>query len=525
MLLKNKLLYNYTFFIVFIVIIVFLSINSLQNINKLSQSISKEHIPKKEIITYSVLTMEKAISYLKTYVMSYDNSETTIFSINDNLASLKHSLNRLKNDYYRDNSEEYENIRDLIALVSELQITVQECVDVHKLKVDLHFELSQKIYDLEIYFYRLTNKKLNIKFTEWYNNHKIKNKKIQNYIDKYANAKQITDPALERKYSDQIIATASRTLDMVEESERVNFKILMKKSKHIVNTLHLMEHNINMEFKKSQEDINSIYKETFIIEIGLLLIIVISMFVSIKYLIKNIKIEMTLMKQSKTSEMGNMIGNIAHQWKQPLNIISTITSNIKVDKELGTLDNENIIKSIDKIDENVMYLSETIDTFRNFIKEEKVLQEVILQNSIDKALKIVEATLKKNFIEFRNNINYSNPINYTLMTGEIEQVIINIISNAKDALLENNIKKPWIKLDLIEEKDNIKITIEDNAGGIPKNILPKIFNQYFTTKDDSKGTGLGLHMSKRIVIESLHGDLYVKNTEVGAKFSIILPLK
>lgn len=525
MLFKNKLIYNYIFFVIFIILIVFLSINSLKNINEISKSMSQTHIPKKEIITQTVLTMEKTISYLKTYVMSYDNSNIIILDINNNINFLRRLLTSLKNDYYKKNYEEYQNIKDLIKLIQELKLTVQECVDVHKQKVDLHFELSQKIYDIEIYFYRLTNKNIDIKFTEWYKTHKVNNKKIQHYIDKYAQAKAVINPELEKKYSNKIIITAAKTLDKIEASEKINFDILMQKSEYITNTLHHMEQIINKQFKNSQEGITAIYLETFKIVISLLLIIIISMFMSIKYLIKNMQIEIILMKQSKMSEMGNMIGNIAHQWKQPLNVISTLASSTKIDTELGIMQKKNIINYMDKIDENVQYLSETIDTFRNFLKEKKEFKKVVLQKRINKALKIVEATLKKNFITLESNIDYSNPINYTLITGEIEQVIINIINNAKDALLENKIKEPLIKLNLLEEKNKIKITIEDNAGGIPHNILPKIFDAYFTTKDKSNGTGLGLHMSYKIITESLKGKLSVKNTQSGAKFTIEIPIQ
>ena len=111
-----------------------------------------------------------------------------------------------------------------------------------------------------------------------------------------------------------------------------------------------------------------------------------------------------------------------------------------------------------------------------------------------------------------------------MVTGELEQVIINIINNSKDILLEKEVENPWVKLELIEEKDKVIITIEDNGGGIPESVLPKIFNPYFTTKHQSQGTGLGLHMSYKIITESLNGKLYVKNAKEGAKFFIELPL-
>ena len=240
---------------------------------------------------------------------------------------------------------------------------------------------------------------------------------------------------------------------------------------------------------------------------------------------KNIIKEMQLLEQSKMAQMGEMIGNIAHQWRQPLSVISTIASGIDMKYEYNILNQEDIPKDMKLIEKHTKYLSETIDTFRNFIKEKKELKEVIIQEKIDKALYIVDATLKDYDITVKKNINYDDPIKLTLVVGELSQVIINILNNAKDALLENNIENKWVKLDLEENEKEIIISISDNAGGIAENILPKIFNPYFTTKHESQGTGLGLHMSYRIITESLKGTLVAKNTKNGAIFIIKLPKK
>ena len=239
---------------------------------------------------------------------------------------------------------------------------------------------------------------------------------------------------------------------------------------------------------------------------------------------KNLKKELLLFEQSKMATMGTMIGNIAHQWRQPLSIISTTASGIKMEKEFLLLDIEELPDKMDKITEQVDYLSETVGTFRNFLKEKKELQEVILQERIKVSLSIVGVALKDNSIELRNNVDNKNPIKITMVIGELSQVIINIINNAKDILIEKNIQTPWVQLDLIKDNNKAIITIKDNGGGIPPEVLPKIFDEYFTTKDDEKGTGLGLHMSQKIIHNSLKGKLYAKNTENGAKFFIELPL-
>ena len=234
--------------------------------------------------------------------------------------------------------------------------------------------------------------------------------------------------------------------------------------------------------------------------------------------------ESLLLEQAKLASMGEMVENIAHQWRQPLSAISTASTGLKMQKEFDTMSDEAFNKSMDLINSQAQYLSTTIDTFRNFIKEKKESKEVILQDRIKIVLDIVNTTLRNNHIELKDNIDYNNPVRVMLVIGELSQVIINIINNAKDILLEKNIKGPLIVIDLTKEENHVTITIEDNGGGIPDDAMTKIFKPYFTTKDQSQGTGLGLYMSYKIITESLKGKLYAKNTENGAKFFIELPL-
>ncbi len=227
----------------------------------------------------------------------------------------------------------------------------------------------------------------------------------------------------------------------------------------------------------------------------------------------------------KMVQMGEMIGNIAHQWRQPLSVISTSASGLKMNHEFGLLKNEDIPKHMDAIVKSSQYLSETIDTFRDFIKEKKEIKSINLQKRIKDTLNIISATIKNNNIELKTNIDdIQEPIIINMVAGELDQVIINIINNAKDVLVEKHIENAWIKLELVEKNNKILITIEDNGGGIPSDILPKVFDPYFTTKHQSLGTGLGLHMSYQIITDSLHGKLYVNNTKNGAKFTIELSL-
>ena len=229
-----------------------------------------------------------------------------------------------------------------------------------------------------------------------------------------------------------------------------------------------------------------------------------------------------LFQQAKMASMGEMIANIAHQWRQPLSAISSASSGAKVQHQLGILTNEEFDEMMDMITQKVHYLSDTIDTFRDYIKENKVIEEVVLQERIDIALNIVKSILNDKSIQLINEVDYSNPVKKEIPKGELSQVIINIINNAKDILVEKKVAKPWVKIGTQIKDNQFIIYIEDNGGGIDEKIMPKIFDPYFTTKHKSQGTGLGLHMSMKIIKESLNGELNVINTKNGAKFFIKL---
>ena len=247
--------------------------------------------------------------------------------------------------------------------------------------------------------------------------------------------------------------------------------------------------------------------------------------ISILYLIKrNQQQKINILIQSKNAQMGEMIGNIAHQWRQPLSMISTSASGMQVEKDIGVLSDDRFNNYTDKIMSNVDYLSKTIDTFRNYIREEKELKTVVLQDRINIAINIIDSALKDNNIKLINNIDNTNPIKITIVIGELSQVIINLFNNAKDIIKEKKIADGWIKIDLKKIDQNAIITIEDNGGGVPSNIINKIFDPYFTTKHKSVGTGLGLHMSKDIIEKSLNGHLSINNSNNGAIFTIELPL-
>lgn len=240
---------------------------------------------------------------------------------------------------------------------------------------------------------------------------------------------------------------------------------------------------------------------------------------------ENIEQEKYILEQDKMAQMGEMIENIAHQWRQPLSAISSNASALLIQEQLGVLNNNETVKSMEKIIKDTKFLSDTIDTFRNFIQEKKETKTVVFQERLDLTLDIISTTLNDCNIELINEIDYSTPIIKTLTVGELSQVVLNVMNNAKDVLIDRKIKHPWIRIQSYIQKGQIITTIEDNGGGVPYSIMHKIFDPYFTTKHKAQGTGIGLYMSKNIIKKHFLGQLYVKNTKNGAKFFIEIPVE
>jgi len=241
---------------------------------------------------------------------------------------------------------------------------------------------------------------------------------------------------------------------------------------------------------------------------------------------KNNKQQQQLFEQSKITSMAEMIRNIAHHWRQPLNIISTVSSGIKLHHELDIIQSdEELLKNMDLIILNTQHMSETIDIFANFLKNEKIKNKVMLQEVVDFSLNIISFSLKNDHIKLINNIDYSNSEKVFIVEKELVQVIVKIINNAKDILVDRQIENKSIELNLNKQSDSVILTIEDNAGGgIDTQEISKIFEPYFTTKHQSQGTGLELYLCYKIVSESLNGKLSAENTSKGAKFFIELPI-
>lgn len=228
--------------------------------------------------------------------------------------------------------------------------------------------------------------------------------------------------------------------------------------------------------------------------------------------------DIILMKQSGFAAMGEMIGNIAHQWRQPINAIGLIIQDIQDAFEYGELDDKYIDKQVKKSMHLVNFMSQTINDFRNFFKPDKEKVSFKMAASAEKALSVADTTIKNAEIEVI--LNMDEYVEVKGFPNEFAQVVLNILNNAKDVLVEREIKKPKIEINVFEEKGKGILTIKDNAGGIPKDLLDKIFLAYFTTKNSFKGTGLGLYISKSIIEQNMGGKLSVENNGDGALFKI-----
>jgi signal transduction histidine kinase len=224
---------------------------------------------------------------------------------------------------------------------------------------------------------------------------------------------------------------------------------------------------------------------------------------------------------TKKAQMGDMLSLIAHQWRQPLNNINIIASTNKLDIELSELNVDSILKSYEDISQQVSYLTNTVDDFRNFFNPNKLKENVNLDTTINKSLSILSRSLEINGIEIVKDYHFTSTV-YTL-ANELMQVVLNLIKNAQDSLVDSNISNPMILIVGYENSNESIIEILDNGNGIDESIIDNIFEPYFTTKDKSSGTGLGLSMCKKIIEENCKGKLEVENLADGVKFSIILP--
>ena len=236
-----------------------------------------------------------------------------------------------------------------------------------------------------------------------------------------------------------------------------------------------------------------------------------------------------LLAQSKMASMGEMIGNIAHQWRQPLSTISTIASGNCVKIDFDLINNDGMKNDFIRIVDCTKHLSNTIEDFRNFFMENKSIEKFDLIELVNKNLILLGSSLQNNYINIIKNFV---SVEISGVKNELLQATINIINNAKDILLEKEEGKRYLVIDIYKDEKNAYLVIKDSGGGIPNNIIQRVFEPYFSTKDKSIGTGIGLHMTKEIIVNSMNAEISVSNEEFtidnevlyGACFKISFPL-
>ena len=320
------------------------------------------------------------------------------------------------------------------------------------------------------------------------------------------------EPYKDNNYIHEKIINGVKWVDFILQSTDISYKTVMKKDNKLYHFLIKANKIENLANKKfivvSFVDITNELKATNDL----------------------IEKEQMLFHQSRLAQMGEMIGNIAHQWRQPLSVISTSASGIKIQKEFGTLSDELLAESIDGIMQSTQHLSQTIDDFRDFFKPNKTKTFFNLKDTFKRTVALLSSKFKNREIMIIKDIE---DVEIFGLENELVQVIMNILNNSKDVLEElKSDKKRLIFVDIYKNEENAVIKIKDNGGGIPTEIIGKIFEPYFTTKEQSEGTGIGLYMTYEILVKHLNGSIKAENIEYNhndeiykcAQFTITLPL-
>lgn len=230
-----------------------------------------------------------------------------------------------------------------------------------------------------------------------------------------------------------------------------------------------------------------------------------------------------LLKHSRMAAMGEMISIIAHQWRQPITGIGMTVNNMSLDIDLDMYDPQNFKKNLEVIDDQIKFLSQTIDDFRSFFRPNKEKSTTTVKELFEQTFKVIEKSVVSKGITLETEFN--ERVDLFVYKNELVQVFLNIIKNAQDALIEKEVENKSIKIDSSENETGVIIHISDNAGGIPEEIRTKIFEPYFSTKDEKHGTGLGLYMAKSVVEDHMEGKITAHNSQEGAVFTIELSKK
>ncbi len=494
---KQYLIKNNIYIVLVTLLVVFLFMIYIIIVHKKNTQIFFNHNDQINIIT---ALNNKLNNYIK------GNSEINNFDIlNEDINYSLNSLEKLKTDAV---STKFKN--QYIKILDELLIQFNEKViwlerfkarkAANKRIISIIVDRSYK--ELEQLDQELNDKLNNIRIDilESLENNGVYDKDIIKYYD------------LEFDIDNIFIKNFVQKVKALQES--INFQL--KYQNIAINS------NIDILLKDAKESLlkqrefaqNSVYLSLNI------LFVLVALFLSLftlfyRKLIASQKQLQNLTYQSKLASMGEMIGNIAHQWRQPLTHLSFLLMNLKTAYEKKMLTPEYFDKKTTMANAQIKYLSNTIDDFRDFFRNTNNKEIFNLSSSVNEVINLLKDSFTHHEIEIETNLNKT--IEIKAYRGEFLQVIFNILNNEKDEFLKRKTKNPKIIIKTQVSKNEIKLEIGDNAGGIKSELLQKIFEPYFTTKD--KGLGIGLYMSK-IIIEKSDGKLEATNTKSGALFII-----
>ena len=346
-------------------------------------------------------------------------------------------------------------------------------------------ELSEKTKNI-IHQNRLNNNDLSI--------YDSKRKEIMTFI-------KIENPISQKIVGMFLINTSAHIIEDINKSFVINIILLL----FLVASILFIIYQSSQRKNKLKEDNKLLYQ---LIE---------------EEVEKNRQKDQQMIEQSRLAQMGEMLSMIAHQWRQPLTAISATSAKLSIRAQLGRATTENIVEASENISIYSQHLSQTINEFRNFFRPNKEKEETSYGEIIKSVLNIVEVSLTNQGIKIIQNIE--NDDKFLSYANEIKQVLLNLIKNAEDVIIEHHIEDPYIKIETFIKDGYIMLEVSDNGGGISDDIIDKIFDPYFSTKDEKNGTGLGLYMSKTIIEDHCKGDLSISNDKDGAVFNIKLKIK
>ncbi|MGB6020488.1 MAG: ATP-binding protein [Sulfurimonadaceae bacterium] len=228
--------------------------------------------------------------------------------------------------------------------------------------------------------------------------------------------------------------------------------------------------------------------------------------------------EALLFQKAKMADMGEMIGNIAHQWRQPLSMINMIIAVLKEKSARQMLEDEELGAKLSEVEKSIQYMSGTMDDFMSFYRPNKQKEDFCVSHAVERALEVITPDLTERGIALQFEPKYEYYVHGYI--NEYTQVLVSILTNAKDLLIHRKVESAYIKIDIFEKNGRVVLEVSDNAGGMKEKNLHRVFEPYFTTKHKSSGTGLGLYISKMIIENSMNGTLRGENMKEGAKFSI-----